>query len=110
MRSGRNRFGGYIDGVSGGGTDGGGGRDIRDRDGEVLSRWEDNVAHVTVGTEINAPLTYALVLELRHPIMSTLGEPGTRLEREREGGNIEALLFHSLLPKVPLLLNYFEIC
>ena len=45
---------------------------------------EDNVANVTLGTEPNSPLAFALGLEYHHPIMSTLGDPGGRLERERE--------------------------
>ena len=50
------------------------------------SRWrriksgENNVANITLGTEHNAPLTYALGLEHHHPIMSTLGYPGGRLD------------------------------
>ena len=62
-------------------TEGGGG-DGWDEDG--LNRWEDNVAYVTLGTEPNAPLAYALEMELHHPTISKLGEPGGRLERERE--------------------------
>ena len=46
--------------------------------------WEDNIAHVTLGTEPNDPLAYALVLELHHPTMSKLGDTGGRLERDRE--------------------------
>ena len=37
----------------------------------------------TIGTEPNAPLTYALGSEHHHPIMSKLGGHGGRLERER---------------------------
>ena len=80
--AGRTGFGGDADGDSGGGTDGGGGGDGWDEDG--LNRWEDNVAYVTLGTEPNAPLAYALEMELHHPTISKLGEPGGRLERERE--------------------------
>ena len=58
---------------------GGYGRD-RYRDG--ISRWEDNVAHLTLWMESNAPLAYAPVLELHHLITSTLGDLRVRLERE----------------------------
>ena len=64
--------------------DGRGGGDKQDRDGEGLSCWEDNVAHVNLGTKHNAPIAYALGLKLNHPIMSTLGDPRSWLERERE--------------------------
>ena len=37
---------------------------------------EDTVVNITLGTEPNSPLSYAPVLELRHPIMSNLGEHG----------------------------------
>ena len=76
--------GGYADGVSGGGTDGVGGGDRRDGNGNRLSRWEDNVANLTLGIEHNYPLAYAPGLEHHHPIMITLGETGGRLDRERE--------------------------
>ena len=56
--SGWTGFGGDMDGSSQGGTDGGGGGRDGYRDG--LSRWEDNVAHVNLGTEPNTPLAYAL--------------------------------------------------
>ena len=74
--SGRSGFGGDVDGGSGGGTGGGWGGYLRDGDRDELNRWEDDVAHITLGTEPNAPLAYAPVLELRHPIMSMLGDPG----------------------------------
>ena len=45
---------------------------------------EDNVANITLGTEPNTPLAFALGLEYHHPIMSTLGDPRGRLERDRE--------------------------
>ena len=35
---------------------------------------DDTVVTITLGTETNAPLAYALGLELHHPIMSKLGE------------------------------------
>ena len=75
VRSGRTGCGGDVDGILGGRTDRGGGGD-RDR----LSRLEDNVAHVTLGTDPNAPLAYAMGLEIHHPIMSTLRDPGFGLE------------------------------
>ena len=83
MGTGRDGCGGDVDIGSGGRTEGGGGGDGWVGDGERLSRWEDNVANLTVGTEPNAPLAYAPGLEHHHPIISTLGEPGGRLERER---------------------------
>ena len=42
-----------------------------------------NAANITLGTELNDPLTYDLVLEHHQPIISTLVEPGGRLERKR---------------------------
>ena len=56
----------------------------RGGDGYRLSRWEDNVANLTLGTEPNALLAYAPGLEHHHPIMSTIGNPGVRLLTERE--------------------------
>ena len=53
----------------GGGTGRGGGGDGQDGDGDGLSRWEDNVAHVTLGMEPNAPLAYDPELEHHHLIM-----------------------------------------
>ena len=84
--SGHNGFVGDADGGLRGGTDrvGGGDRLDVDVDGYILCRWEDNVSHITLGTEPNAPLSYAPGLELHHLIMSTLGEHGGKLERERE--------------------------
>ena len=61
-----------------------GGVDGRGRDGDRLSWWEDNVANLTLGTEPNAPLAYALVLEHHHPILSEIGDPGGRLEIDRD--------------------------
>ena len=60
------------------------GGDGRYGDKDGLSWWEDNVSHVTLGADHNAPLVYALVLELHHPSMSNFGEQGDQLERERE--------------------------
>ena len=71
--------GGDTDGGLGGGTNGGGGGDEQDRDSDRLSRWEDNVSHITLGTDTNSPLTYALGLEHHHPIMINLRDPGGRL-------------------------------
>ena len=65
----------------GGGTDGGGGGDGRDGGRDMLSRWEYNVANVTLGTDPNDPLSYAPGLEHHYPIMSTLGETRGQLER-----------------------------
>ena len=76
--------GGDADGGLGGGKDGGGGEYIWDGYGYILSQWEDNVAKVTLSTEPNDTLDYALGLAHHHPIMSTIGEPGGRLEREIE--------------------------
>ena len=42
---------------------------------------EDTVANITLWTEPNSPLSYDPVLELRHPVMSTLGVHGGQLER-----------------------------
>ena len=59
LGSGRTVFGGDADSRLGGGTDGGVEGDGRDRDGDGLSRWEDNVAHITLGTDHNSFLVYA---------------------------------------------------
>ena len=72
-----------MNGGLGGGTDRGGeggGRD-RDRDRDRLSWWEDNTAHVTLGTDPNALLAYDLGLEHHHKIMSNLREHGGRLNK-----------------------------
>ena len=37
---------------------------------------DDTIVNITLGTESNAPLAYAPVLELHQPIMSKLGEHG----------------------------------
>ena len=58
----------------------GGEGDGRDRYRDRLIQWENNEAHITLGMEPNAPLTYALILEHYQPIMSKLGDPGGRLE------------------------------
>ena len=71
--AGRIGIGGDADGGSGGGTDGGWRGDGQDGYGDGLNWWEDNVADVILGTEHNAPLAYAPVLELQHPIMIMIG-------------------------------------
>ena len=65
-----------------GGTDGGGVGGGRDRDGDELSRWEDNLAHVNLGAYNNAPLAYATVSEHLHPVMSMIGDHRGWSERE----------------------------
>ena len=71
---------GDVDDSSLGRTDGGEGGDGRYGDGNRLSRWKDNVAQVTLGTEPNFPLVYSMVLEHHHPIMSYIMDPGGQLE------------------------------
>ena len=56
---------------SGGRLDIGGGGYGQDRDG--LIPWEDNVAHVTLGTDPIYLHAYNLGLETHYPIMSNLG-------------------------------------
>ena len=74
---GRFGFGGDAYGGSGGVTDRGGGGDKRDGDGDgQLIKWEDTIENITLGVEPNAPLAYTPVLELHHPIMSTIGAHG----------------------------------
>ena len=82
--AGHNLFGGDADGGLGGGTDRGGAGYKQDGYRDGLSRWEDNIAHINLGTEPNDPLAYALVLELHHPIITKVGEHKFRLERNRE--------------------------
>ena len=75
--------GGYVVDVdvgTGCGTNVGGVGYGWDGDGDRPSRWEDNVAHVTVGTEPNNPLAYAPGLQYHHPIRSSPGGPGGQLE------------------------------
>ena len=57
--------GGNAAGGLGGGTDKGGGGDGQDsnRDGRLI-RWEYTVANAILGTGPNAPIAYALLLEL----------------------------------------------
>ena len=56
----------------------GGGVDRWDRDGYRLSRWENNLANLVLGTETNYPLAYATVLELK---MRALSEKQLRYEQ-----------------------------
>ena len=60
----------------------GGGLYIWDGDGDIISRWEDNVANITLGMETNAPLAYAPGLEYHHPIISMIGYLEGQLERK----------------------------
>ena len=64
-------------------ADVGGGGDGCDSHGDRLNRWEDIVANIILGTEPNASLAYAPVLELRHPTMSMVGLHGGQLYRDR---------------------------
>ena len=64
---------------------GGGGEDGRDGYRDGLNWCEDNGSNITLGTDTNAPLAYNTGLEHHHTIMSTIGDPRGRLEREREG-------------------------
>ena len=83
--TGRFGIGGVVDGVPGGGTDIGGGGDGRERDSNGrLIKWDDAVTIITLGTELKDPLAYDPGLELHHTSMSTLGDHGEQLERERE--------------------------
>ena len=83
VETGRVGCGGDADGSLGGGKDGGGGGVGRDKDRDRLSRLEDNVENVTLDMEPNDTPAYTLGLKHHQPIMSTLGEPGGRLESER---------------------------
>ena len=85
--AGRIECGGDSHSGLGGGTDGEGGGDRQYGDTYRLSWWEDNVAQVNLGIESNSPLACAPGLEHHHPIMSTLGDPGGRLERERDNSH-----------------------
>ena len=82
-------LGGDTDSGSGGGTGVGLGGDVQDRYGDgygygQLTRWEDTVIKVILGTEPNAPFAYAIGFERHHLIMSMLGGHGGRLDRERD--------------------------
>ena len=70
-----------MDSALRGGSYIGGGGDGRDEYG--FSRWNDNLAHVTLGAEPTNLLAYDPVLKLHQQIMSTLGDPRGRLEKER---------------------------
>ena len=61
-----------------------GGKDGQYRDGDGITRWEDTVEIFILGTYPNAPLAYALGLELQPSIMSMIMGHRYRLERERE--------------------------
>ena len=64
-------LGRYSVGVLGcrmGGGGGGGGE--QEFDGDGLNMWVDNVANIILGIDTNAPLAYALVSEIQHPIVS----------------------------------------
>ena len=50
--------------------------DVQDKYIDGLSQLEGIVAHVALDMEPNAPLAYALGLELNNSIMSTLAAPG----------------------------------
>ena len=49
-------------------------------DGYGLIIWEDTAANLILGSDHNAPLAYAPVLELHHPIMSMIWGHGGRLD------------------------------
>ena len=75
--AGRGGCGGDAYGGSGGVTDRSGGGEKRDGYGDrQLIKWEDTIENITLGVEPNAPLAYTPVLELHHPIMSTIGAHG----------------------------------
>ena len=71
-----------MEGGSGGGADRGGGGDGQGGDGYILSRWKDNVAKLTLGTEPNTPLDYDPGLEHHNPIMISLRDPRGRIDIE----------------------------
>ena len=68
METGRVECLGVADGSFGGGTYKGAGGDGQggDRDGNILSQWEDNVVNLTLGKEPNYPLAYNMGLEHHH--------------------------------------------
>ena len=61
----------------------GGGGDRRDGNRDRIICLEDNIANIILGTEPNTPIAYDPGLEHHHLIMSMLGDPRGRLERER---------------------------
>ena len=65
-----------------GGTDGGGGGDWWEGNGNELNWWEDNVENLILGTDLNDPLADAPGLEPHRPITSTLGGHRGRLDRD----------------------------
>ena len=83
----------------------GGGGDGRYSYCDGINWWEDTVANVILRMEPNHPLAYTPGLELHHPIMSTLRDPGGRLERERERDT--TLLEVELLIKY---INFHDFC
>ena len=83
VRTGWTQFRGNADGGSGGGTYEGGVWEIRDRYGEGLNKWEDNVAHVPLEADHNSLLAYDMGLELHHPIIRNLGGPSGRIDIDR---------------------------
>ena len=48
----------------------------------AVTTYMSRVANIILGTDPNAPLSYAMVLELHHPIMSMVGGNRVRLERD----------------------------
>ena len=62
--AGRTGFGGDANRGLGGGTDkwGGGYGQDRDQDGDRFNQWQDNAAHMNLGTETNDTLDYAPLL------------------------------------------------
>ena len=80
---GRLGIGRYADGGLEGGTDGEREGDGQNGDREGINRWEDTVANVILGTEHNAPLASAPLLELRHLTMILPGGNGDWLDRTR---------------------------
>ena len=54
--AGRTGFGGDMEKLSVGGTDGGGEGYGQERDGDGLNQWEDNVSNLTLGNDNNSPL------------------------------------------------------
>ena len=81
-----------MEGGLGGGIDGGGERIRTGRKWRRLKLGEDNVANITLWMETNDTFAYDPELKYHHPIMSTLGKPGGRLERERiQGARLDLL-------------------
>ena len=91
MGTGQGGCGRDAEGGPGGGTERGGEWYGQDGDGDWLNQWEDNLENITSGMDPNAPLAYALGLEHRHPISSTLGDTGSQLDRERERERVQMI-------------------